>query len=247
MTTITRSLHEQKIQDTAQQLQERGYRVFTEPSKSDLPFDLGNYVPDLLATKDEQGIIFEVKTSFKRLSVDRLQNLAAQIASYKGWRFVLITLDDESEDVLPLEAKDFPCWQDLESKLLKVDTLIQDLMFEPAVLFLCNILEVLLRKKVVIENIPIERFLPNYLLDHLYSRGEISMDQFDIFKDFLKFRNKIAHGIITPTDATGEMLILANNTTKSLIKEWKLEDRLESHSLNAMAAAAVLEGKGRRR
>ena len=73
------------------------------------------------------------------------------------------------------------------------------------------------------------------------------MDQFDIFKDFLKFRNKIAHGIITPTDATGEMLILANNTTKSLIKEWKLEDRLESHSLNAMAAAAVLEGKGRRR
>ena len=111
MTTITRSLHEQKIQGTAQQLQERGYRVFTEPSKSDLPFDLGNYVPDLVATKDEQGIIFEVKTSFKRLSVDRLQNLAAQIASHKGWRFVLITLDDETEDVLPLEAKDFPCWQ----------------------------------------------------------------------------------------------------------------------------------------
>ena len=61
------------------------------------------------------------------------------------------------------------------------------------------------------------------------------MDQFDIFKDFLKLRNKIAHGIITPTDATGEMLILANNTTKSLIKEWQSEDHHESLSLIAMA------------
>jgi hypothetical protein len=61
------------------------------------------------------------------------------------------------------------------------------------------------------------------------------MDQFDILKDFLKFRNKIAHGIITPTDATGEMLILANNTTKSLIKEWQLEEPHESLSLISMA------------
>ena len=221
MTTITQSLHEQKIQDTAQQLQERGYRVVTEPSKLDLPFDLGNYVPDLVATKDEQGIIFEVKTSFKRISVDRLQNLAEQIASHNGWRFVLITLDDESEDVFPLEAKDFPYWQDLESRLSKVDILIQSSLFEPAILFLWSILELLLRKKAVIENIPIERFPASNLLDHLYSRGEISMDQFDIFKDFLKCRNKIAHGITTPTDATGEILILANNTTKSLITEWQ--------------------------
>jgi Holliday junction resolvase len=229
------SLQKQKIQDTAQQLQERGYRVVTEPSKLDLPFDLDNYVPDLVATKDQQGIVFTIKTSFKRISVDRLQNLAEQIASHNGWRFVLIALDDEGEDVLPLEAKDFPYWQDLESRLSKVDILIQSSLFEPAILFLWSILELLLRKKAVLENIPIERFPANHLLDHLYSRGEISMDQFDIFKDFLKLRNKIAHGIITPTDATGEMLILANNTTKSLIKEWQLEEPHESISLISMA------------
>ncbi|MFM6350239.1 MAG: hypothetical protein ACKPFK_34625, partial [Dolichospermum sp.] len=90
-------------------------------------------------------------------------------------------------------------------------------------LFLWSILESLLRKKAVIKNIPIERLPASNLLDHLYSRGEISMDQFDVFKDFLKCRNKIAHGITTPTDATGEILILANNTTKSLIKEWRYE------------------------
>lgn len=235
MDTMTQSLQKQKIQDTAQQLQERGYRVLTEPSKSDLPFDLGNFVPDLVATKDEQGIVFTIKTSFKRISVDRLQNLAAEIASHKGWRFVLIALDDEGEDVLPLESKDFPYWQDVESRLSKVDILIQSSLFEPAILFLWSILELLLRKKAVLENIPIERFPANHLLEHLYSRGEISMEQFDIFKDFLKLRNKIAHGIITPTDATGEMLILANNTTKSLIKEWQLEEPHESLSLIAMA------------
>ncbi|MEI6063614.1 MAG: hypothetical protein WCQ26_03395, partial [Pseudanabaena sp. ELA748] len=67
----------------------------------------------------------------------------------------------------------------------------------------------------------------------LYSRGEISMDRFEIFKDFLKLRNKIVHGITTPTDATEKMLILANNTTRSLIKEWKSENPHESQSLNS--------------
>ncbi len=225
MTITNQSLHEQqKIQSTAQQLEERGYRVVTEPSKSDLPFNLGGYLPDLIATKDEQGIVFEVKPSFKRISIDRLQNIAEQVASHDGWRFVLMTLDDESEEVLPLDRKDFPYWQDLQSRLLKVDTLIQESLFEPAILFLWSILEVLLRKKAVIENVPIERLPANNLLDHLYSRGQISMDQFEVFKDFLKLRNKTAHGIITPTDATGEMLILANHTIKSLVKEWELED-----------------------
>lgn len=222
MITITQSLHEQKIQHIAQQLQERGYSVITEPSKSDLPFNLGNYVPDLIATKNDQGIIFEIKTSFKRLSIDRLQNLAEQVASHNGWRFVLITLDDEREDILPLETKDFPYWQDLESRLSQVDMLIQGSLFEPAVLFLWSIIELLLRKKAILENIPIDRFPAHNLLDHLYSSGEISMQQFDVFKDFLKLRNKIAHGITTNSEATKQTLVLANNAIKSLLEDWGL-------------------------
>jgi len=207
MITTNQSLQEQqKIQSIAQKLQERGYKVVTEPSKSDLPFNLGGYLPDLIATKNDQGIIFEIKTSFKRLSIDRLQNLAEQIASHNGWRFVLITLDDESDDVFPLEEKDFPYLQDLESRLSKVDILIQSSLFEPAILFLWSILELLLRKKAVIENIPIERLPASNLLDHLYSRGEISMDQFDVFKDFLKLRNQITHGLMIPINSTCDML-----------------------------------------
>ncbi len=225
MITTHQSLQEQqKIQSTAQKLQERGYQVVTEPSKSDLPFNLGGYLPDLIAIKDDQGIIFEIKTTFKRLSVDRLQNIAEQVASHHGWRFVLITLDDENEEFFQLEEKDFPYWQDLESRLSKVDILIQSSLFEPAILFLWSILELLLRKKAVIENIPIERFPASNLLDHLYSRGEISMEQFDIFKDFLKLRNQIAHGLITPINSTGDMLNLAHQKVKALISDWKLED-----------------------
>jgi len=229
MITTNQSLQEQqKIQSTAQKLQERGYKVVAEPSKSDLPFNLGGYLPDLIATKNDQGIIFEIKNSFKRLSIDRLQNLAEQIASHNGWRFVLITLDDESDDVFPLEAKDFPYLQDLESRLSKVDILIQSSLFEPAILFLWSILELLLRRKAVIENIPIERFPTSNLLDHLYSRGEISMEQFDIFKDFLKLRNQIAHGLMIPINSTCDILTLAHQTVKALISDWKLEDSVNS-------------------
>lgn len=223
------SLHEQKIQTTAQQLQERGYKVVTEPSKSDLPFNLGEYLPDLIATKDDRGIVFEVKTTFKRLSVDRLQNISEQVASHHGWRFVLITLDDKSEEILQFEEKDFPYWQDLESRLLKVDTLIQESLFEPATLFLWSILEAALRKKAIVENIPIERLPVNSLLNHLYSRGEISMEQFDIFKSFLKLRNQIAHGFMTSisTTSAGDMLTLAHKTVKALISDWEAENPLK--------------------
>lgn len=221
MSHTNQSLHEQKIQSTAQELSENGYTVSIEPSKSDLPFDLGGYSPDLIASKNEQGIILEVKTSLKRLSVDRFQNIAERVASHAGWRFLLITLDDESEKIFPLDESVLPSWDDLDTRLLKINTFIQESFFEPAILFLWSILEAALRKRAMAQHIPIERFPISKLLNHIYSSGEISILDFDLFNNLLKFRNKIAHGIVTSIDL--EMLKSSNNAVQSLVKIWKVE------------------------
>jgi hypothetical protein len=40
------------------------------------------------------GLIIEVKTSIRQVSVERLQSVAEEISRHTGWRFLLVTLED---------------------------------------------------------------------------------------------------------------------------------------------------------
>ncbi len=218
MNNATQSLYEKKIQSTAQELRDNGYNVSIEPSNLDLPFDLGGYRPDLIATKGNEGIILEVKTSLSRLPLDRFQEIAEQIATHDGWRFLLITLDDTSENILPSGEQDLPSWEELKANSSKLDTLMQDSLFEPALLFFSSILEAVLRKRAMNQNIPIWRFPEKNLLNHLFSNGEISMSELDLFKACLELRNRVAHGGAASIDPN--LLGSANMSIKSLVAKW---------------------------
>jgi Holliday junction resolvase len=218
MNNVTQSLYEQKIQSTAQELIDSGYKVSIEPSSLDLPFDLGSYRPDLIATKDNEGLIFEVKTTSNRLSIDRLQSIAEQIATHNGWRFLLITLDDTSESILPLSERDLPSWEELRTRLSSLETLIHDSLFEPSILFLSSILEAALRRRAIDRDIPVWRLPEKNLLNHLFSSGEISISDFDIFKKCLDIRNKVAHGLAASIDIN--LLNSANMSVENLVIKW---------------------------
>jgi REase_AHJR-like len=218
MNNSTQSLHEQIIQSKAQELLANGYKVSIEPLISSLPFELGGYSPDLIATKDNEGIILEIKTSPNRLSVDRFQDIAERVATHPGWRFLLVTLDDINEKILPASADELPSWEELNARLIKLNKLIQDSFLEPAFLFLWSILEAALRKRAIVQNIPISRFPTKKLLNHSFSSGEISMSEFDLFTSYLEVRNRIAHGVAAPIDS--EMLNLAQSSVQILVGKW---------------------------
>ncbi len=221
VSNTTNTLHEKKIKSTAQELSENGYKVVVDPSNLDLPFDLGSYRPDLIATKNNEGIVLEVKTSLNRLSVDRFQDIAERIASHHGWRFLLVTLDDAHERVLPSDENELPSWEELDSRLSKLNTLVQESFLEPALLFFWSILEAALRKRAMIQHIPIERFPAIKLVNHSYSSGEISISEFDLFKSCLELRNKIAHGMLTSIDP--EVVNSANSAIHKLVRKWSRE------------------------
>jgi REase_AHJR-like len=221
MNDTTESLHEQKLKSTAQELSENGYKVLIEPSNSDLPFELGGYRPDLIAIKNDGGIVLEIKTSLNRLSIDRFQDIAERISSHSGWRFLLVTLDDINEKILPSNQSDLPSWDDLDSQLNKLNTLIQESFFEPALLFFWSILEAAMRKRSIVQNIPIWRFPENNLLKHIFSSGEISVSDFDLFNTCLELRNKSAHGIKTAIDP--EILNSAYSSIRGLVEKWGKE------------------------
>jgi REase_AHJR-like len=215
-------LYEQRVQSTAQELLDNGYKVSIEPLISDLPFELGGYRPNLIATKDAEGIVLEIKTSLNRLSVDRFQEIAERVATHHGWRFLLVTLDDTIEKILPSNGDELPSWKELKDRLVNLNTLIQDSLFEPAVLFLWSILEAALRKRAIVQNLPISRFPSKQLLNHTFSSGEISISEFDLFKICLDLRNKVANGIVTSIDP--ELLMSANSLIQTLVKRWSKDN-----------------------
>lgn len=214
-----KSLHDQKVEATAKELQAEGYEVIVDPSLDNMPFTLGGYTPDLVAFGNNDGIILEVKLSSARFSVDRFQDLAEQISSHEGWRFLLVTLDDVTDSLFPNNDDELPSWAMLHSQLTAVEKLMVDGMLEPALLYLWGSLEGLLRKRAIAQYLPIDRLPPVKLLNHMYSSGEISIDEFDVIRAAMGKRNRVAHGLVTSL-GTSELEGLLT-TTSLLIEKWQ--------------------------
>lgn len=194
MNTPEQTLHDAKIESLAARYGNEGYLVIKQPKASDLPFDLDGYAPDLIATKGDSGLIVEVKSSAARMSVERLQSLAKEISTHPGWRFLLVTLDDVDSKKVPTTANELPTWGQLMEKSKQAETLIENGVLEAGLLYLWSIFEAALRKRAIEQNIPVERFPASMLLNHMYSQGEVSVDQLDSFRDFMSQCDRIAHG-----------------------------------------------------
>jgi Holliday junction resolvase len=222
MSEIINSQHDKKIEEAADELRRSGYKVIIDPSSTEMPFDLGNYRPDLVAIKNGEGIILEVKASHARLSVDRFQEIAEQVAKHSGWKFILVTLDDMFERIILSEKGDLLSWCDLQTHMEKIDELFRDGLYEPGVLYLWSTIEAMLRKRSIAESIPIYRFPPAKLLNHMYSSGEISIADYDSLKAIFEKRNKVAHGLVVHLEI--DELTKAAKVARELLGRWR-EDK----------------------
>ena len=194
MNNPAKTAHDEKIDSLASTYAKQGFTVLREPSSSELPFDLGDYEPDLIVTNGDSRLIIEVKTTASRISVDRFQSLAQEISKHPGWRFLLVTLDDVDSSRIPTTSSELPTWPQLVAKLQQAQALIAEGALEPALLYLWSIFEAALRKRAIAQSIPVERLPASTLLNHMYSQGEISVDDVDLFREFMGKRNRIAHG-----------------------------------------------------
>lgn len=193
MNSQGKALHDAKIDSLELLYASQGYRVLKAPSPSELPFDLDGYQPDLLAAKDDGGLIVEVKTKAARASLERFQWVAQEIARHPGWRFILVTLDDADSASVPTTSSELPAWPELAAKLHEAEKLVTAGALEAAILYVWSIFEAALRKRAIEQNIPVERLPLGQMLNHMYSQGEISVDQIDDLSELMRKRNRIAH------------------------------------------------------
>jgi hypothetical protein len=194
MNAVLKTQYDEALNALASCYVRDGFDVLIQPSAHQLPFELGGYRPDLVAVKGETHLIIDVKPSAARISIDRLQALAQDIAQHAGWRFLLVTLDDVDAKTIPTTEVELPTWRELGEKMKRVDSLLEQGAFEPALLYLWSIFEAALRKRAISQSIPVERLPASMLLKHMYSQGEVSVEKIDLFLAFMQKRNRLAHG-----------------------------------------------------
>jgi hypothetical protein len=208
---------QRKISEIAAQYERDGFAVVVEPHPSAVPFALGGYRPDLLASKGDEHHIVEVRESGTRLSVDRFQELAEEIGRHRGWRFFLVTCDDVSPDGVPA-SNPLLSWEDLRERSRIAPKLLELDANEAALISLWAVFEGMLRLQATRISLPIERFQTTGLLDHLYSHGELSMEQYDRAMDVLAIRNAVAHGFAA--EGVGSAAAQMLDIVHALFGEW---------------------------
>jgi mRNA-degrading endonuclease RelE of RelBE toxin-antitoxin system len=216
----TKTLHHDKVKSLAEKYVNEGFDVVIEPKMNQLqlPFNLGNYQPDIIATKNNSGLVIDVKTSTNRVSVENLQAISEEISRHPDWRFLLVTLEDIEAESLPGTSEELPSWEELINYFSQVSKLIENNNIEPAFLFLWSVFEGALRKRAVDVSIPVERLPVIRLLRTMYSLGELSISEFDIIQAYLEKRNRLAHGYIQKLDS--EVLHTFIMLIVKLLGEW---------------------------
>ena len=120
--------------------------------------------------------------------------MANLVAQHAGWRFLLVTEDEplarlaEGGEPVPLT------WQQIDLRLKRAAHFRTSGEDEARFLALWPALEAALRNHAEDALIPLERVETASLLNHLYSLGELSMEQYDVALELLRTRTLLVHG-----------------------------------------------------
>jgi REase_AHJR-like len=198
----------------------QGFKVIVEPSQSMIPFDLGNYLPNIIAQKSlTEGYIIEVKKSISQTPIDRYREIAEMVTQHHGWRFLLVT----GEDVLLTDTESddkFLSWEQMLQRQAQSQRFLVTGEVEVAFFYSWGVLEAAMRQAAKNAAIPIENLPANSLINHLYSQGELSIEQFDQANTIQKTHDRLEHGYQTPN------LMEQTNQLQKLVDEliimWKI-------------------------
>lgn len=193
--------------------QRKGFQVHRKPKPGDLPFDLGGYTPDFLMTKPSgESYLVEVNISANQMTIERYRDIAEEVARHPGWQFLIVTKEDvEGEDKELLSPEQmFKGYQQAKNLLVAGEV-------EAAFLLGWRVFEGVLRQQAVQTHLPIENFPTLSLINHLYSQGELSIEQFDEAVKLNTARNLFAHGyqVATLTDDANKLLKLLDELLPS--------------------------------
>lgn len=186
-----RSLELKRVKEIAKEYMEKGYEVIMEPHPNNLPDFLKGYRPDILASKEGENIIIEVKSSISMNKSEYMIELAKRIEKNKGWKFELIITNPKKKKV---ENK-IPSVSSIQKRLDSIYELKSPNQREAKFILSWVTFEAATRNLLMLEQPKSELVLsPNALIKQLYSYGIIGKMNYNQLLKIAVKRNEIVHG-----------------------------------------------------
>jgi hypothetical protein len=178
----------------------QGYRVSVEPSPRELPEFLRTLAPDLIAHRDGENIVVEIKTS-SPASFEEVQQLARALEHRAGWKLQVVYADLLDPEWAP--PPQLPDISELLARLANVGWVDEDADHHRLQFLLLWSIEAAGRHRLSPLKIPpTRRISSSALIKMLLTEGIIEDDDYSVLRRGLAVRNAVAHGFLNqPVDA----------------------------------------------
>ena len=201
------------LERIASEFRLQGYDVLVEPRGSELPVFLADAMPDLIAHRENEHLVIEVKRSPKDADREQLRILAERIAQQAGWQFVLMAPGrEEQSDTSELTTADESAIREL---LKEADAISQLSMPAAALMSAWAAAEGAARLVITRSGIRVSRSDTASLVRTLASEGLITDEDFRLLNDARQLRSAIAHG---RQPVRGDAASRAQQATRDLIQ-----------------------------
>lgn len=180
MSTQTQQRVAKARQRIASSYRRQGYRVSVPAKAEALPEFLGDCEPTLVAEREDDHVVVEIKPTEALKGANELVELAELVAKQPGWRLELITLGRQE----PPEPPRGVDWLDAKLALTKD---VADCFYRAA------ILETLIRSLAVIEGIRVKNKPPSNITRELGFLGAIDGDLLNRIVSALSWQSDLLH------------------------------------------------------
>jgi hypothetical protein len=163
----------------------RGYRVM-QPGAGTVPSFLRDCQPDLIAEKEDDHVVIEIKPTSALKGSNDLTELAARIAGQPGWRLELVALGREGTDAAILSTPDW-----LEQMLQRPQTFADPSLDRFYVGYLFEVLEYLINGVASLNKIRSRGKSAQRVAHELAFAGTIEQDVLDRVEVSLGWRDNL--------------------------------------------------------
>jgi REase_AHJR-like len=182
------------IRQYADWYSQQGYQVSVEPSPRELPEFLRTLAPDMIAHRNGENIVVEIKTS-SPASFEQVQQLARALENRAGWKLQVVYADLADPEWTP--PPELPEIQELTTRLASMGSVDGDDWSRLQFLLLWSIIEAAARHRFTsLKILPTRRISSSALLKMLLTEGIVEEDRYAVLRRGLAARNAIAHGFL---------------------------------------------------
>lgn len=180
------------VERIAEEYRRDGYEVVIQPSAELLPSELRKFQPDILAHRQNERVLIEVKSRRQFAAESELSALAGRVGKLKGWRleiqFVEPPRERDQQQAAPLSL------EEATARLNSATLLLSQKDPGAALVVAWSAFEAVLRRLCWKADVPVVPWNGRRAAKQLLSIGLLSRSDYNLFMRGLEARNQVVHG-----------------------------------------------------